>query len=238
MNSASAIECHRQPLLNLVAALYAMIGLAGGGMAERLSRPLYRKVLSLLRPAEWSVRRLIVVAALGLTPEPLAARKAAKKSAGVVKTNTGNRSKRRRVFALFDPLARVHGFPFRRRPKHPKIGPRIRTFDTLRGVVVYVNGAPPAAPSPSPPPPDGTVNCKSLCRCLDALKRALEDLPGQARRYARWRAKAIADCHPRRDTVLRRLPPFNPRRKPRHEVHEILEECDWLARTVLKSDSS
>src|SRR3954447_20299847 len=82
MDYASAIECHRQPLLRLVATLYAMIGLAEGGMVEQLMRPLYRKVLSLLRPAEWAVRRLIVIAAQGLVVEPQATRKAASKPAG------------------------------------------------------------------------------------------------------------------------------------------------------------
>src|SRR4051794_18157335 len=76
MDCSSAIECHRQPLLRIVAGLYVMIGIAQGGMVERLARPMYRMVLSLLRPAEAAVRRLIIVAAQGLVAEPRTSRTA------------------------------------------------------------------------------------------------------------------------------------------------------------------
>ena len=39
------------------------------------------------------------------------------------------------------------------------------------------------------PPPDGLVNAERLTRRLQALKLALEDLPRQARRLARWRVR-------------------------------------------------
>jgi hypothetical protein len=234
MDYASAIECHRQPLLRIIATLYAMLGLAGGGSIDRLSRPIYRKALNLLRPAEWAVRRLIVIAAQGLVIEPRATRKA--KSKPAVAGKAKSKRKRSRAFSLFDPLAR-YGFSFRRRRIHPTVEPRIRSFDTPAGVVVYRNGFPPAPPLP-PPKPDGSVSSTSLCRRLDAIKRALEDLPGQAKRYARLRAKFSAERYPKRDTTLRRLPPSKPHRKPRHEVHDILEECDWLARTLPKTDTS
>jgi hypothetical protein len=70
MDWAYAIERHRQPLLGIVATLYAMIGLTDDGRIERLSWPLYRAVLAVLRPAEAAVRRLIVVAARGLVVKP------------------------------------------------------------------------------------------------------------------------------------------------------------------------
>jgi hypothetical protein len=231
---AAAIECHRQPLLRIVAGLYAMIGLAQGGSIERLGRPIYRKVLNLLRPAEWAVRRLIVIAAQGLVVEPRAVRKTAEKPAVAGKTKAKDKRQRFRAFSLFDPLAR-YGFSFRRRV-HPTVEPRIRSFDRFPRAVVIVYSTQPAPPPK--PEADGSVNGKSLCRRLDALKRALEDLPGQAKRYARLRAKLSAERDPKRDTTLRRLPPSNPRRKPRHEVHEILEECDWLARSLQAADTS
>jgi hypothetical protein len=233
MDYDSAIECHRQPLLRIIATLYAMVGLAEGGSIDRLSRPIYRKALNLLRPAEWAVRRLIVIAAQGLVIEPRATRKA--KSKPAVAGKAKSKRKRSRAFSLFDPLAR-YGFSFRRRRIYPKTEPRIRSFDTPTGVVVYRNGFPPVPPPK--PEPDGNVSGKSLCRRLDALKRALEVLPGQAKRYARLRAKLSAEHSPKRDTTLRRLPPSKPHRKPCHEVHDILEECDWLARTLPKLNSS
>jgi hypothetical protein len=237
MNCAAAIECHRQPLLRIVATLYAMIGLAEGGMIERVKRPIYRKVLGLLRPAEWAVRRLIVIAAQGLRVESQAARKAHKKPASAVKTRSKDKSKRRRAFALVDPQRREYGFGFRRRSVHPAVGPRIRSFDTPTGVLVYVNGFPPAPPQLAPEP-DGSVSGTALCRRLDAIRRALQDLPGQAQRYARLRAKAVAEPDRKCNNTLRRLPPAHPRRKPQHEVHAILEECDWLVRTLPKTDTS
>jgi hypothetical protein len=164
---------------------------------------------------------------------PPATRKAAKQPAAAGKSKT--KRKRSRAFALFDPLAR-YGFSFRRRRVHPTVEPRIRTFDRFPRAVVIVYSTQPAPPPK--PEPDGKVSGTSLCRRLDALKRALEDLPGQAKRYARLRAKLSAEHSPKRDTTLRRLPPSKPHRKPRHEVHDILEECDWLARTLPKSDTS
>jgi hypothetical protein len=235
MDYAAAIDCHRQPLIRIVATLYAMIGFAEGGVVERLSRPVYRKALSLLKPAEWAVRRLIVIAAHGLVVAPHTACTTAEKPTATGKSTAKSKRKRRRAFSLFDPLAR-YGFNFRRRRIYPKAEPRIRSFDTPTGVVVYRNGFL-LAPLAPPPKPDGSVNGQALCRRLEALKRALEDLSGQAKRYARLRAKTMAERAPKRD-MLRRLPPSKPHRKPRHEVHDILEECDWLARTLSKPDTS
>jgi hypothetical protein len=66
MDWALAIDRNRQPLLRIVAALFGLIGLGETGAVERVSRPLYRAVLLVLRPAEAAVRRLIVVAAHGM----------------------------------------------------------------------------------------------------------------------------------------------------------------------------
>ena len=236
MDHASAIECHRQPLLRIVAALYAMIGVAQGGMLERLAKPLYRRALGLLKPAEWAVRRLIVIASHGLVVEPRAAGQAADKPAVAGKAKRKSKGQRRRAFALCDPLPRERFIPHR--PTPPLIAPRIRTFDVIPGRWATIVAFPPATPPKPKPEPDGKVNGKSLCRRLESILHALNDLPAQAKRYARWRAKAIEACHPRRNTVLRRQLPPGPRRKPRHEVHEILEDCDWLARTLPTADTS
>ena len=71
-----------------------------------------------------------------------------------------------------------------------------------------------------------------------AIREALKDLPRQARRYAHWRAKTAAEQDPKREPVLRRGPPPGLSAKSNHEVHAILKECHWLARSVLRSDSS
>src|SRR4051794_38372769 len=99
MDWAYAIERHRHPLLGIVATLYAMIGLTDDGGVERLSWPIYRAVLAVLRPAESAVRRLIVVAARGLKVKPYVPRPA---PTGLAISGKG---KGRLCFRLFDPRA-------------------------------------------------------------------------------------------------------------------------------------
>ena len=70
MDWALAIERNREPLLRIVAALFAMIGLGEGGAVLRLPQPLHRAALGVLRPAEAAVRRLIAVAARGMAVKP------------------------------------------------------------------------------------------------------------------------------------------------------------------------
>ena len=55
-----------------------------------------------------------------------------------------------------------------------------------------------AVPAWQPPLPDDPLDAGRLGRRLAALARALDDLPGQARRFARWKA--------RRDRALARRP--------------------------------
>ena len=95
-----AIERNRQPLLRIVASLFAMIGLSEDGQVERLARPLYRAVLLVLRPAEAAVRRLIIVAARGMVVKPSPKRSA---PAGLRIAGKGGA---RLSFRLFDPRKR------------------------------------------------------------------------------------------------------------------------------------
>ncbi len=101
MNISLAIERHRKPLLRIVATLFAMIGLAEGASVERLSSPVYRAVLRLLRPAESAVRRLIVVAARSLTLKPPQARSTARAA-----PRAARKHHNRATFKLFDPRQR------------------------------------------------------------------------------------------------------------------------------------
>ena len=98
MDWALAIGRNRLPLLRIVAALFAMIGLGETGVVARVSRPVYRAVLMVLRPAEAAVRRLIVVAARGMVVAPKAARPAV--SGRMISTRKGQG---RVSFQLFDP---------------------------------------------------------------------------------------------------------------------------------------
>ncbi len=106
---------------------------------------------------------------------------------------------------------------------------------------------------PPPPAPDDPVDCAHLACRLAALAAALDDLPGQARRFARWQArrKAGRPGNSHRITPLRpgrppggRLSRFgppdgrdalgrNPRRRIR-EVDEILAHAHALAVDALR----
>jgi hypothetical protein len=89
-----------------------------------------------------------------------------------------------------------------------------------------------------PSPPDGLVGAVRLTRRLQALKLALDDLPRQARRLARLRAKRENMPSLKFKSPLRPGRPPGSRRKPVHLVDEILAECHWLAWDALKPDTS
>jgi hypothetical protein len=241
MNMSPAIERHRRQLARIVATLFALIGLTEGGSVERLAPPVYRAVLRVLRPAESAVRRLIVVAARGLVVKPPRPRAGSKGQATVRK-----KGRRPATFKLFDPRRRFSSAFAYERPririrlvKRPE--PRIRIIDAGFDprVPLFRNKPPPPSPEPSPVPvADGTLNATSLCRRLAAVKSALEDLPRQARRYARWQAKPQELRRPNYSSALRPGTPPGFRKNPIHKVDEILAECNWLARHAPQPDTS
>jgi hypothetical protein len=226
MDWARAIERNSDALKGIVEALFAMLGLAGDATVARIPRSVHSAVLRVLRPAESAMRRLIVIAARGLVVKlkPAASRPM---PAGAIGKGRASRPS----FQLFDPRKnfaelRQHHRKFTRNP------PRIHFFpyDTLRPV------RPPAA-DPAPPP-DALVNSERLSRRLQALKLALDDLPRQARRLARWRLRRENAKASKFTSPLRPGPPPGHRRKPVHEVDEVLAECHWLAWDAMKPDTS
>jgi hypothetical protein len=184
-------------------------------------------MLGVLRPAESAVRRLIIIAARNVVVKLAPSRPMLQGH----KIGKGGGSGSRPSFQLFDPRKRVAPLRF----QHGKIRrtpPRIHFFpyDSLRP-------APPPVAAPELPP-DGLVNSARLSRRLQALKSALEDLPRQAKRLVRWqeRRKAAPDFK-----FLIPLRPGHPpgyRRKPIHEVDDVLIECDDVAWEAMKPDTS
>ena len=221
---ARAIERNSEALNGIVAELFAMLGLAGEATRLRIPQPLHRAVLRVLRPAESAMRRLIIIAARGLVVKLPAARP---KPGGAI----GKGGPSRPSFQLFDTRKYFPELrPRRRRPMRNPPRIHVYPYDTLRPA------RPPAA-APAPPP-DGLVNAARLTRRLQALKLALEDLPRQARRLARWRVRREAMPSPKFRSPLRPGQPPGHRRKPVHEVDEVLAECHWLAWDAMKPDTS
>jgi hypothetical protein len=224
MDWARAIERNSEALKGIVEALFAMLGLAGEAAVSRIPQPLHRAVLRVLWPAESAVRRLVVIVARGLVVKLAPSRPM---PAGAI----GKGGHSRPSFQLFDPRKNFAELRQHRR-KYTRNPPRIHFFpyDTLS----------PARPLAAdvPPPPDGLVNAERLTRRLQALKLALEDLPRQARRLARWRVRREAMPSPKFTSPLRPGPPPGHRRKPVHQIDEVLAECHWLAWDAMKPDTS
>ncbi|MDP1700502.1 MAG: hypothetical protein Q8L53_06000 [Aestuariivirga sp.] len=224
-----AIKRNSEALRVIVVGLFALLGLAGGETVSRLPRSVHSAVLRVLRPAESALRRLIVIAARGVVVELAPSRPMPK---GLVIGKGGGPSLP--AFQLYDTRK---DFPELREPrvKHCKYPPRIHFFGPGSKVDDLWPSRP---PKPAAAPPDGLVNAQRIARRLEALKLALDDLPRQAKRLARWRLRREREKAPKFRSPLRPGRPPGSRRKPTHEVDEILTECHGLAWEAMKPDTS
>jgi hypothetical protein len=225
MDWVRAIEINQTALARIVAALIAMVGLQAEGALPKLPRPLYRAALSVLRPAESAVRRLIVIAARGVVVKPQAIHPM---PAGLALGRRGGAMS----FQLFDARKR---FGVRRRDRIATGGPRVLTFGA--GPLVPLFQRRPAVLA-EPKRDDGEVSAARLSRRLQAIKLALENLPRQAHRLARWQARRDRMTHPKFKSPLRQGLPPGHRKEPKGEVDFVLRECHALARDALREDSS
>jgi hypothetical protein len=220
MDWAMAIERNSEALFRVVASLVAMVRVRGGGVAALLPRDVYSAALILLRPAESAVRRLIIMAARGLV---LKLRLSASRAfpAGLASNKDADRIP---AFCLIDPLKRFAPEDFEWGKTKQQSLPRISVPGLFDPVF-------PAQPVPNI---DDMIASAALGRRVQALRFALDHLPQQARRLARWKAKRelarSAGAKPGR------LSPFRPGHAPgyhRHkpqEVDDILSECHHFAR--------
>ena len=224
-----AIKRNSEALNRIVEALFAMLGIAGVAPVGRIPQPLHRAVLRVLWPAESAMRRLIVIAARGLVVK-LASAAARPKPKGPIGKGGGSRPP---SFQLFDTRK---NFTLRRGRRFTQLNPRIHFFGSDPTVAsLWAARQPLAAPAP---PPDGLINGERLTRRLIALKAALEDMPRQARRLARWRVRRENTPDVKFKSPLRPGQPPGHRRKKVHEVDEVLANCHWLAWEAMKPDTS
>ncbi len=223
MDWTRAIAINQAALVRVVASLFAMLEMAGGVTAARLPPSLHRAVSQVLRPAESAVRRLIIIAARGLVAKLPPIRPMPQ---GLAFAATGNG---RVSFQLFDARQRL--LPSR---AAATVVPRIHYFDASPLVPLFQ----PRPGGASAPEPDRTISALRLGRRLAALQTALGNLPAQAKRLARWRARRDRMQRPLFRLPLRPGPPPGHRKRPIGEIDWILKECHALARDALSEDSS
>lgn len=246
-----ATRYYREELLRIVADLFFMLDLDEGG-ADRVPRRVWRRIVRVLGPVESAARRLIYIAASRLavapprpTPErppvPVAPVRATGTVVVLENVNFGlaraylppaaeprTAEPRLPAFALADPPRRFD----------PRAWDGLRPFP--QDGFTLAN-------------PDAEVSARSLCRRLQALKRALDDLDGHALRLARRLARESAAFERENlkigDAVrpirrARQRPPIRLGHPPGHRRHvtreadDILRECHALALQVMPSDTS
>ena len=222
MDWEQAIEINRTALRRVVEQLFALLELALDGPLRRLPPVLYSEAERLLTPAESALRRLIVIAARGLEVTLGPARPMPKDL--VIAGNGAGRLS----FPLFD--ARKGFSTDEPKPEIAAHVPRIHFFETSP-LVPQFQRASIAAPATN-------LDATMLCRRYAALKYALDTLPRQARRLARWRLRRAKLENPKFTSPLRPGPPPGQRRKPRLEIDHVLRECHGLAFDALREESS
>jgi hypothetical protein len=150
-------------------------------------------------------------------------RQAAGRRARQFQPRTPRPAARPAVMRLSLPLADPLTHPFGRVPVRQASVPRLWIYGSTQA----------GLPVPAPPAPHDPLDATRLRLRLDALGRALDDLPGQALRFARWRARQASmrergrfrrPLRPGRPPGA--LPPGNRRRE--HEVHAVLAHAHSL----------
>jgi hypothetical protein len=274
MDWALAITRNREALERILAALFALVGLDNrqsamgsrqSGSAQAgdaavsdcllptadcpasladcrlfLPRHLHAYVQRILRAAESAIRRLVVIAARDIVVPARPGGEARHLSSpprrgGEVPSECEaewGQSRRIPAFPLFDPLRNLSFDP----PRRPsKFFPRI-----------WIAGYSEPAPIPEKPvlSPDDPLDATGLHRRLLSSRRALANLPREARRLARWyqrnKLQLSQGRRPGRVFPLRlgRPPGLSAeawrakvegRRRPFHAVDDILKECHAVA---------
>jgi len=238
MDATAAIEHNLQALKRILAGLVAMAGLSlplalsaasAREPGKTLPRHLHRAILRLLRPAESAARRLIVATAGGMVVALPPARKPKPKQP------SADPMLRRLGIAVVVPPSDLRGVvPLVRTgsmrsgktgeagaPRIPclplfdpprRLLPRRRTVPARSAPRILLPGFSSPAPRLPLSSPHDPIETTRLGLRLAALAAALDDLPRQARRLARWKARSDAGRQTPRS--LKRTSPLRPGRPP------------------------
>jgi hypothetical protein len=221
MDWVKAIERNRVALAHIVAEIIALVGWVSGGRLERLPRGLYLAAERLLRPTESALRRLIVIAARGVVVKTSAFRPMTQGK--VIAAGARGRVS----FPLFDARKNFDFIEV----KNPLVV-MVKTYSSNPfNLFEQIN------PRRTQDPVDRDYTL-SFARRLAAVKQALETLPQQAQRMARWQAKRKTMDKPKFISPLRPGRPPGYRGEPDSKIDFILQEMHGLANDALSEDTS
>jgi hypothetical protein len=217
-----AIRRNRDQLRQIVLTLFALAGMRVGGSLFTIQRDVFSAIMLVLRPAESAVRRLIVIAAHGMVLKPYFSRVAdLPPCGGDVRQDRGGRLSAK-AFKLFDPLKNFDREDFWDEAQR-QYDNALRPLDPASGFTI-IDTTP--------------VNATQIGQRLNALIRALDNLPAQARRLIRWQAKRDAALKAHRPTRMSPMRPGLPpgwRERKIHEIDQVLRECHSLANDLLNA---
>ena len=237
MDWTLAISRNRDALRAIIAALFALAGLASPRRREVAAKPTERglprhiiaAILAILRPVESAVRRLILIAALTgkfgslpLTPRAADSALAARLQA----LPSLSPEFRTPAFALFDPLKCFD----------PANIWNVDPSSQIRFQSGFDVDLDPSAGFCVLPDQQQCVPAVQIIQRLFAVGNALETLPNQARRLLRWQARRDAALKARKPVRITPLRPGLPpgwRQRPIHEIDDLLKECHRLAIDVM-----
>lgn len=170
--------------------------------ALTLPRHLRLAILRLLRPAESAARRLIIASARGLAvvlppprkreTEPATAEPQLRRFGIAVvmsSADIASAAAARRTAALCAARPRKPCLPLFDPPRRFPRLQKTRVVPAHAAPRILFPGVAEPFSLPPPPSPDDPIDATRLALRLAALTAALDDLPGQARRFARWKTR-------------------------------------------------
>ncbi len=225
---------NRERLLAAIAPLLAVLGFDLRRRQE-VPRHFHRFLISLLRPAESAVRRLIIIAAIGIVVKlRLGASRAFPAGlAQKLKKALEEEEERFPAFGLIDPLKRFAPQDFGWAQEWSESWGKEQFIPRISVPGLFDPVFPPAFPVPNR---DDPIDTAALLRRIRSLKDALDNLPRHARRMARWKAKGELSRQPGVAVKPGRLSPFRPgpapgkHRREEREIDVILGDCHYFAR--------